>query len=495
MILKKYSGKTIKEALRTAREKLGDEVILLDSRPPIENRPAVVTVMLDEKSANSLLEKPKKQEEAEFSNMIYKRSDVRKNLKKSLAAYAAASSDSDEMTDIALEEPLEDTISGSELFEIQSDENIENEANLTEKNADEAEGNGFDLSALKEKMNGHEKKSKNNIGVADDSVTDETKPMSRRTVSLIPDMPVNGNGAGHSAGNEMITREINALHRRFDQLEAMFNASVMSANLDYAAHPSFQQLLKTGIRSTTIAQWFREVMEKGIDPVDDSERFIYELARLVRDALSFTLPSPPQSNIVFVGPAGSGKTTLIMKLVRHAEFFGNKKVAIISVEPRQQVQRYTILKPFSEEHQVDLFTVKDGIDASKLMPKLSGYQQVLIDTPSISLEKKTAFREYWKLRQILAAIMPLEVHFVVNSTMENYYFRESYAANHPLQPDYLALTHLDETNRWGQLIPFLKAMGCGVRYLSVGPNVPDDINSYSPTWFAERILSPGKKEA
>ena len=491
MILKKYSGKTIKDALRTAREKLGEDVVLLDSRPSSEERPAVVTVMLDEKSANSLFEKPEKREDAAFDNLVYKRSDVRKNLKKSLAAYAATSSSDDEMTDVAVETPLEGEDSNDAFWDVQSDEIIENTDDQTEKNADEAEANGFDLSALRQKMNGDEKKLKNNIG------TDETgiDSMSRRTVSLIDDLQTNGNGSAHSINHEVISREIGALHRRFDQLEAMFNASVMSANLDYAAHPSFQQLLKTGIRSTTIAQWFREVMEKGIDPVDNSERFIYELARLVRDALSFTLPSATQSNVVFVGPAGSGKTTLIMKLARHAEFFGNKKVAIISVEPRQQTQRYTILKPFAEEHQIDLFTVKDGIDASKLMPKLSEYQQVLIDTPSISLEKKTAFREYWKLRQILAAIMPLEVHFVVNSTMENYYFRESYAANHPLQPDYLALTHLDETNRWGQLIPFMKAMGCGVRYLSVGPNVPDDINSYSPTWFAERILSPGKKEA
>ncbi len=491
MILKKYSGKTIKDALHTAREKLGDDVVLLDSRPPSGERPAVVTVMLDEKSANSLFEKPEKGEEAEFTNLVYKRSDARKNLKKSLAAYTAASSSDGEMTDVAVEAPLENEDSSDAFWNVQSDEIIENAEDQTEKNADQAEGNGFDLSALRQKKNGNEKNNKNNI----DADEDDLNSMSRRTVSLIDETQMNGNGATHPISHEVITREIGALHRRFDQLEAMFNASVMSANLDYAAHPSFQQLLKTGIRSTTIAQWFREVMEKGIDPVDDSERFIYELARLVRDALSFTLPTPTQSNIVLVGPAGSGKTTLIMKLARHAEFFGNKKVAIISVEPRQQTQRYTILKPFSEEHQIDLFTVKDGIDASKLMPKLSAYQQVLIDTPSISLEKKTAFREYWKLRQILAAIMPLEVHFVVNSTMENYYFRESYAANHPLQPDYLALTHLDETNRWGQLIPFMKAMGCGVRYLSVGPNVPDDINSYSPTWFAERILSPGKREA
>lgn len=492
MILKKYSGKTIKDALRTAREKLGEDVILLDSRPAIDERPAVVTVMLDEKSAKNLFEKPEKRDETEFSNLFYKRSDVRKNLKKSLAAYGAVSTIDDETATVAVDEPFENGAPDLGIWEETPDDIIEHAQNTTEKNADEAEGNGFDLSALKQKMNSPKKNNKKITESGKDAITQENDSMSRRNVSLIHNAQFDG-GQVYPVNNEVITREINALHRRFDQLEAMFNASIMSANLDYAAHPSFQQLLKTGIRSTTIAQWFREVMEKGIDPVDDSERFIYELARLVRDALSFTLPSPPQTNIVFVGPAGSGKTTLIMKLARHAEFFANKKLALISVEPRQQAPRYSILRPFSEEHQIDHFIVKDGIDASKLMPKLAGYQQVLIDTPSISLEKKTAFREYWKLRQILAAIMPLEVHFVVNSTMENYYFRESYAANHPLQPDYLALTHLDETSRWGQMIPFMKAMGCGTRYLSVGPNIPDDINSYSPAWFAERILSPGKK--
>ncbi len=490
MILKKYTGETIQDALRIARETLGEDTILLNSRPPGDDQPAVVTVMLDKKPAHSLPYGTHEKEEARFSNTFYKRSDGRRKLSRPLSAYAVAPSGEDEKAGAALEEAESENPKGES-----SETTTETTDTTAEKSAAGTEGKDPDSLLFRRRKKKYLQDQKDDSDhTDDDEAPADGLSMSRRSISLFQESGANGVAAGHSAASEVITREISALHRRFDQLEAMFNASVMSANLDYASHPSFQQLLKTGIRSTTIAQWFRQIMDQGIDPVDDSERFIYELTRLVRDALSFTLPSPSQSNIVFVGPAGSGKTTLIMKLARHSEFFGHKKVAIISVEPRQQAMRYSILKPFTEEHQIDLFQIKDGIDASKLMSKLSKYQQILIDTPSISLEKKTAFREYWKLRQILASVIPLEVHFVVNATMENYFFRESYAANHPLQPDYLALTHLDETTRWGQLIPFMKAMECGVRYLGVGPNVPDDINSYSPSWFAEKILSSEKRE-
>jgi flagellar biosynthesis GTPase FlhF len=269
----------------------------------------------------------------------------------------------------------------------------------------------------------------------------------------------------------------------------MLAESLISANLDYASHPTFQQLLKAGVRGTTISGWFKEIMNVGVDPFENKETFLFEMGKIIRNAITIDEPRVAQPNMVFVGASGAGKTTMIMKLVEHPDFFAQKRVAIVSVIPRNSHQKYSILEPFSRDHNLDYYQVKDGIDVSKLMKKLVEYDHVLFDTPSISLEKETAFREYWKIRQILASVMPLEVHFVVNASMEQFYFRETYAANHPLQPDYVAITHLDETQRWGHLIPFLKTLGCGVRYLSMGTQVPDDVHAFSPTWFAEQILS------
>ncbi len=445
MILKKFYGATINEAMRDAKDQLGDDVVLLESVPPEGKRPAAITVMVDDK-LDTVADEPDdldKEQDEGFRNVFYKRSDVRKPMAKTTP-------------EVASEEEIEE----------------EPEAKTTRKSRKK------DVPEFPE------------VEEADPLEA----PMSRRRKSLIniPDLDEEDirEQAEKTYHTDSVSREVTALHRRFDQLQAMLSDSVVSANLDYVSHPSFQQLLDSGLRATTVSQWFKQVLDKGIDPFDDNESFMFELSRIIRDVLTIAMPPAAQKNMIFAGPSGSGKTTLIMKLVTSEDFMGDSDVALVSVEPRGNSKTYTILEPFAKDHDLPFFKVRDGIDVSKLMPKLEDFDYVLFDTPSISLEKKSAFREYWKIRQILASVLPVEIHFVINATMENYYFREAYATNHPLQPDYVAITHLDETRRWGHLIPFLKTLGCSVRYMSMGQNTPDDVSAFSPAWFAEKILSP-----
>lgn len=457
MIIKKFYGKTIQEALKEAKEQLGDSVILIESVAAKNGTPAQVTIMLDEKLASN--EKRESGDENEFRNVFYSRQAVKTN----------------------------------------SDQNSKSDQNNTDVNVIE-KGNKNKLESKEQK---NDRKSIPDLTLKrksrDESKLDDlpepkgpdipSSNMSRHKVPLIEIRTSENNGLNATARDSGVSREVAAIHRRLAQIESMMSDSLISANLDYASHTAFQQLLKTGIRGTTISGWFREIMNTGIDPFEDKDSFLFELGKLIRNVLTVDQHQPAQPNMVFVGASGAGKTTLVMKLATSTSFFIGKEIAIVSVEPRNTIQKYSILEPFCNEEGIPFYKVKDGIDVSKLMQKLVNYDHVLFDTPSISLEKKTAFREYWKIRQILASVMPLEVHFVVNAAMENYYFREAYAENHPLQPDYVAITHLDETQRWGHLIPFLKTMACSVRYISRGQQIPDDVNAFSPTWFAEQILS------
>jgi len=487
MILKKFYGNNIRAAMKEAKEKLGEEIVLLESVPAEGDRPASITVMLDKAEEQA----PEQQEDNEFSNVLYKRSDVRKGVKRAASKDAESSgrgtTDTETETQVAEKEKKQEG-------------GIDEESpdSKTEK-PDDSKTKRSDTGQQEAKDTGSKKKETKNVDVEEQEEQDEDdlpepkgldQPgagMSRRDRSLIEISDTVGKNGFYK--DSSVSREISALHRRFDQVESMLGEALISANLDYASHEAFQQLLDAGVRTTTISRWFKTILNQGVDPYEDRESFMYELAKIVRDALTITLPDAVQPNLVFVGPSGAGKTSLIMKLAESPDFMGEKKVALVTVEPRNTTKKYTVLGLFAEEQDIDYFTVKDGIDVSKLMPKLVHYDHVLFDTPSISLEKKTAFREYWKIRQILASVMPLEVHFVINATMENYYFREKYATDHPLQPDYVAITHLDETKRWGHLIPFLKTLGCSVRYMAQGASVPDDIEAFSPTWFAEKILS------
>ncbi|TNE74590.1 hypothetical protein EP331_01095 [bacterium] len=474
MILKKYFGSSIQEALKAAKEQLGPSVMLIESVAPQGDKQASVTVMLDDKLAATQPVQENPADKEEFRNVFYKRSDAYKKA-------GASGGDLFGDSDIAVAEQATDE--EKPVVKETPKKKVVQEQAKEEPKTQPVEKMGF-------------KKSKAVKVEAEDELPEPKgldapgASMSRRTTPLIEIRQSEAAPTTNGYIKETsVSREISALHRRLEQLESMLSESLISASLDYASHGAFQQLLQTGIRATTISGWFKKIMDNGIDPFEDKEPFMYELAKLIRTSISMDSLQATQPNLVFVGPSGSGKTSLIMKLAANESFFGGKKVALVSVMPRNSAQKYSVLELFARDMDIPYFVVHDGIDVSKLMVKLVDFDHVLFDTPSISLEKKTAFREYWKIRQILASVMPVEVHFVVNATMENYYFREAYATNHPLQPDYVAITHLDETNRWGHLIPFLKTLGVGVRYVTLGAEVPDSIQAFSPTWFAEQVLS------
>ena len=119
-------------------------------------------------------------------------------------------------------------------------------------------------------------------------------------------------------------REVAALHKRFDKLEALLDSSLISSNLDYASHPAFQQLVQTGISTSTVAGWFGSIIKEGIDPYDQTSVFMSKLSGIIRDAIRCETDRQIQKYLLFTGPAGAGKTQLIMKLAQHPEFMKNK---------------------------------------------------------------------------------------------------------------------------------------------------------------------------
>jgi flagellar biosynthesis GTPase FlhF len=286
-------------------------------------------------------------------------------------------------------------------------------------------------------------------------------------------------------------REVTALHKRFDKLEALLDSSLISSNLDYASHPAFQQLVQTGISTSVVAGWFSSIIKDGIDPYDQNDMFMSKLSGIVREAIRCETDRKIQKYLLFAGPAGAGKTQLIMKLTQHPDFMKNKNIAVVSLLPQSAATTpyYTILRPFCEDHKIPFYGIKTGVNVTEMQEDWDRYDHVLIDSPSISTQQENSFRQYWKFRQILASLKPLEVHYVVNASLNKFYFKESSAINHPMQPDYIAITHLDEVSQWGPIIPFMKEMGCPARFVSNGDMLPESLHKFDPTWFAQNVLN------
>lgn len=285
-------------------------------------------------------------------------------------------------------------------------------------------------------------------------------------------------------------REIKALHKRFDKIEALLDSNLILSNIEYISHPAFQQLVQTGISISVVSGWFSRIINEGIDPAGQSTLFMSKLSEIIKEVLSVESSTEPLKFQLFTGPSGSGKTELIMKLLLHQDYMASRKTAVISVIPNPDTHKhyYTILKPFCTDHEIPYYEISAGSDIHKFLSEWEEYDFILIDSPSLQIEKEESFRQYWKVRQLLAPLTPLEVHYVVNVSKNRHYFHSSAALHHPLQPDYIALTHLDEITQWGAVIPFFQEMDASTRYISSGKCIPESLETFKPAWFAQKLL-------
>ncbi len=448
MILKKFYGDTIKKAREKAFAKLGENCIVLESREASDRAEASVTVMLDGEK-EEVLKDPAKRTNGK-SPSSYSRKDI---LPKSLDSVKKNISDS---------------------FEQFTGEN-----NSAERTSNKSKKADRKQSADVESRKNHKKVSKKSHpnGLRNRGMLQQEEPSDFEQ-----------NLSDYMEGDHL-SQKVKALHRRFDRIEKMLSGSMVSASINYVSHPAFQQLLETGIQAATVSEWFQKIVEKGIDPFEQNDRFMGELSKTVREALSFAGSDKPVKNMLFVGAQGSGKTSLIMKLASHEDFLANKRVALVSVEPDEMGKHYSPLSLFAQDHDLPFYKVSSGMDVNRLLSKSGEFDHLLFDSPPLSLDHQQAFKAFWNIRQILASVTPIEIHFIVNATLRRFYFTNEYAQKHIIQPDFVAITHLDQTQQWGHLVPFINGLGKNVRYASLGARVPDGIRLFKNEWFAENILS------
>lgn len=504
-MLKKFIGKTIDVAKMSAKQMYGDDFVILDSTPENGDNNAGITVMVDKSSrqktsANHSSATGKNvngtvSEGVRFERSGSSRERVSPNLQK-LRSFAETNFGDDFYN--ALQQKEEKNTAKTEK-KATEESNVDRHLDENEKEKTVYRRSSVRSVPSTVSDNAQQWPSKRNDtgsilnGTADTVSPDEDFTMPDRALlrkfdESKPKVAIPGSAV--SAKSRQDQREISALHRRFDKLEALLDSALISSNLEYASHPAFQQLVQAGIATSTAAGWFGDIIRQGVDPFDQGDLFMVKLSGIIRDALTGAVAAPAVKNILFTGPSGSGKTSLIMKLLSSPYFFIDKKLAVVSMKPQDDASGtyYTVLEPFCRDREVPFYNISSGVDITRIKDELEAFDHVLFDSASLSISNEASFREYWKLRQVLASVTPLEVHYVINASMNRFYFNNSASLHHPLQPDFIAITHLDEAPQWGPVIPFLKDMGCAVRYVSTGRNLNNSIAEFEPAWFAKKVL-------
>jgi len=193
---------------------------------------------------------------------------------------------------------------------------------------------------------------------------------------------------------------------------------------------------------------------------------------------------------LFVGPAGSGKTTTICKLAARLGVEASRSVHLVSLDhcrlgASEQLGRFADLldAPFT--------VVEECGDAAAAIRRAiapvrdSGTPLVLIDTPGYGPGE---WKQARALADALRGLPGLDTHVVVAATSSQGHLRRSLDAFGIFRPNKMLITKLDECAEAGAIVGETLRCRLPISYFSTGQRIPEDIAAASSERLVRQLL-------
>lgn len=201
------------------------------------------------------------------------------------------------------------------------------------------------------------------------------------------------------------------------------------------------------------------------------------ISKRLRFAPPFTQqPQELSRMVVFVGPAGAGKTTILVKFAVHYCLTTRQSARIISLDP-MRVAAHEKLRALAG-------VIGMGFTAASSMNEFSGAIEefrakniLLVDTPGYGTRD---FEGADDISNCLGRVARKEVHLVLPASMRHADLSRCIRQYQIFQPDYLLFTKLDETESRGAVLSAAIDSGKPVSFLSNGQSIPEDLVQATP---------------
>lgn len=187
--------------------------------------------------------------------------------------------------------------------------------------------------------------------------------------------------------------------------------------------------------------------------------------------------------VALVGPTGAGKTTTAAKLAGQF-WLARRKVGVLSLDTfriaaTDQLRRQMDILQVPMEVASDAASVREGLD------RLADAELVVIDTTGRSPRNA---RELRRQGSLLRAAKPDEVHLVVAANTHPDFAADTLKRFAVLEPSNLVLSKVDEAPALGGMLRSVLDARLGVSYLTVGQEVPDDLEGAVRDRLAQRLV-------
>ncbi len=248
--------------------------------------------------------------------------------------------------------------------------------------------------------------------------------------------------------------------------ELGYGAEVRSAKLGRNLAPPFENdFAQVLVGSGLLPEFAEEILSEVPRALRGDRKAHLDCIENILRAKWRTEASQSEASVhVFVGVPGSGKSTVLCKMLA--------QTGIVDQQPATVYQLDSHVANTSG--QTSIFAEIIGARFERTAPHNFERREEsdFIDLPGVALgdEKGLAV-----LRSIIESFGVPEVHHVLNGAYESSHLLEQvrFFANVGISD--LIVSHLDEESRWGKVWNLVLGTNYSVRYLSCGQNVPGDL--------------------
>lgn len=277
---------------------------------------------------------------------------------------------------------------------------------------------------------------------------------------------------------EIFKASMKRLERIVEGLGRQESASLREALTDQESREAFDHLVQLGVAPTHAFDMAEDFVER--HPVSAS--VLHWSERII--------PHKKSESLLFIGPCGAGKTTLIAKLATHYSLKG-VPVAILSTDTNRMGGTDT-LKSYADILGVPFYTIRSDADIDRALEATKSAQLLLVDSEGWTIRRAGGVR---KQRLLWDEIPATHRVLVLPVNMDEMDGMEMLAKAGTLEVNQLAITKLDETARPGKVVNWAAAFGIPLSYCSFGPEVPEQMGWLTPQALTSILSSQEMKYA